>query len=69
MIGSRSGVGSLVIFPTLLVILSNLFGISHSINTLFFIGIFNIMLILLSLTAIASKQTERIKQLVQENVI
>ena len=63
------GVGGLVIFPELLVILSSLFGISDPMNALFFIGIFFIVLILLSLTAIVSKQTERIKRLAQENAM
>lgn len=68
-LASGVGVGILVIFPALLDWIAKLFGISSPVNALFFIGIIFITLILLSLTAIVSKQTERIKQLAQENAL
>ncbi|MBP3576543.1 MAG: DUF2304 domain-containing protein [Lachnospiraceae bacterium] len=64
-----AGVGIMVIFPGVLDVIAGFFGINSPVNALFFIGIFFIVLILLSLTAIVSKQTERIKKLAQENAM
>lgn len=55
----------LLIFPSLLNIFANVTGIYSPVNGLFAVLFFAIIIILMSLTAIVSKQTERIKKLVQ----
>lgn len=55
----------LLIFPSLLNTFANVTGIYSPVNGLFAVLFFAIIIILMSLTAIVSKQTERIKKLVQ----
>lgn len=61
--------GILVIFPELLVVFVELIGIETPMYGLFLAGIFFSLLISMSLTAIVSKQTERIKNLAQSNAM
>ncbi len=61
--------GILVLFPQLLEIFVKLVGIETPMYGLFLVGIFFILLILMSLTAIVSKQTERIKNLAQNHAM
>ena len=61
--------GILVLFPQLLEIFVTLIGIETPMYGLFLVGIFFILLILMSLTAIVSKQTERIKNLAQNSAM
>ncbi len=62
-------VGVLLIWPQLLAVLMKVLGVEVPANGLFIIAIFFIVLIVLSLTAIASQQTEKINILLQENAI
>lgn len=55
----------IALFPELLGYFTALVGIQTPTNALFAVVIFCIILILISLTAIVSKQTERIKKLTQ----
>lgn len=66
-----SGVGMvlLVLFPKLLTLFVRVAGIESPMNGLFAFGIFFVLIISMSLTAIVSKQTERIKNLAQYNAI
>lgn len=57
------------IFPSLLTIFSNLVGIENETNCLFAIVIFCILVILVSLTSIVTKQNEKNKSLVQNVAI
>lgn len=59
----------LVSFPQMLRFLSNLIGIVDSMNGLFSFAIAFILMLLLSITAIVSKQSDRIKNLVQDNAL
>lgn len=59
----------LVLFPGLLNYFVKLIGIETPINGLFTVGIFVILLILMSLTAIVSRQTERIRKLTQSSAM
>lgn len=61
--------GILVLFPQLLEIFVKIVGIETPIYGLFLAGIFFCLLISMSLTAIVSKQTERIKNLAQNNAM
>ena len=61
--------GLLVIFPNLLVRVINMFGIEDNMNGLFIICIAFILMILMALTSIASRQNMKIRQLVQEIAI
>ena len=61
--------GILVIFPKLLILFVELIGIETPMYGLFLMGIFFSLLISMSLPAIVSKQTERIKNLAQNNAI
>lgn len=58
--------GVLVIFPELLVVVIHLFGIEDNMNGLFIICIAFILMILMALTSIVSRQNTKIRQLVQE---
>lgn len=60
---------ALVIAPSLLDSVSAMLGIATPMNALFAIAIGFIIIILMSLTVIVSKQTERIKNLAQENAM
>lgn len=61
--------GILVLFPQLLNIFVDIIGIETPMYGLFLAGIFFCLLISMSLTAIVSKQTERIKNLAQNNAM
>ena len=58
--------GLLVIFPELLVSIIHIFGIEDNMNGLFIICIAFILMILMALTSIASRQNVKIRTLVQE---
>ncbi len=59
----------LVIFPKLLELFSKWFGVYDPMNGLFTVAIGFIIVLLVSLTAIVSKQSDRIKNLVQDNAL
>ena len=59
----------LIIWPNALYALMSGFGISVPVNGLFLVCIGFIIVILMSLTSIVSKQTNRIKELVQHQAI
>ncbi len=59
----------LVAFPKLIDIFSSLIGVYSSLNALYATAIFIILIILLSVTVIISKQSDRIKRLAQNNAI
>lgn len=59
----------LVIFPRVLGTLSTLFGIMDTMNGLFTFALGFVLMLLMSLTAIVSKQNERIRNLAQENAL
>ena len=61
--------GVFVIFPQLLSHAIGLIGIQSNMNGLFVFGIAFLMMILMSLTSIVSKQNKKIRTLVQENAI
>ncbi len=61
--------GLLVIFPELLVRIIHIFGIEDNMNGLFIICIAFILMILMALTSIASRQNMKIRLLVQEIAI
>lgn len=62
-------VAILVIFPGLLELFSIWFGVFDPMNGLFTVAIGFIVILLVSLTAIVSKQSDRIKNLVQDNAL
>lgn len=57
--------GVIALFPQIIYVFVELIGIQTPVNGLYAICIFMMMLILISLTSIVSKQTERIKNLTQ----
>ncbi len=59
----------LVVFPRLLEIFCRLFGIADTMNGLFTFAIGFILMLLMALTSIVSKQSDRIKELVQESAL
>lgn len=59
----------LVIFPKLLSVFSSIIGVQTPIYALFTAAIFLILLVLLSVTVIISKQTNRVRQLAQMNAL
>lgn len=61
--------GILVLFPECLVLFVEMIGIETPIYGLFLAGIFFLMVIALSLTSIASRQTEQIRDLAQEHAM
>ena len=61
--------GSFVIFPKLLVYLTGLLGIESTMNGLYVLCIGCILAILMALTSIVSKQTIKIRALIQENAM
>lgn len=61
--------GILVLFPGLLDAFVKAVGIETPMYGLFVFAIFFILIIAMSLTAIVSKQTERIKDLAQDNAV
>ena len=58
--------GILVIFPDLLVRVIHIFGIQDNMNGLFIMCIAFMLMILMALTSIASRQNMKIRALVQE---
>lgn len=63
------GMAILVFVPDLLNWTAELLGIASPMNALFMVAIGFVIIILMSLTAIVSKQTERIKNLAQKNAM
>ena len=61
--------GIFVIFPELLASIIVIVGIQSNMNGLFLFGIAFIMMILMSLTAIVSRQNKKIRTLIQDNAI
>lgn len=61
--------GCFVIFPKLLVYLTRILGIESTMNGLYVLCIAFIMIILMALTSIVSKQTMKIRALIQENAM
>lgn len=61
--------GILVVVPELLVTIIHIFGIQDNMNGLFIFAIGFIIMILLSLTSIASRQNRKIRTLTQELAI
>lgn len=59
----------LVIFPELLSLIVNLFGIQSNMNGLYIILISFIIMILMALTSIVSKQSNKTKTMIQEIAI
>ncbi len=59
--------GVLLVFPNTLNVIVNIIDIKSPMNGLFAICIFFILIILMSLTSIVSKQSDKIKRLVQDN--
>lgn len=59
----------LVAFPQLLESFSVLIGVELPVNALFTVAIFCLLLVLLSITVIISKQTVRIRELAQANAL
>lgn len=59
----------LVIFPQMLKIVCRLFGIVDTMNGLFTLAIGFILVLLMALTSIASKQSDKIKNLIQDNAL
>mgnify|MGYP002511862436 FL=1 len=66
---SGFAMGILVIFPGLLDTFVKILGIATPVYGLFVFAIFFLLVIAMSLTAIVSRQTERIKDLAQENAV
>ncbi len=61
--------GILVVVPELLVSIIRIFGIQDNMNGLFIFGIGFMIMILLSLTSIVSRQNQKIRTLTQEVAI
>jgi len=61
--------GVLLVFPKTIFVLGKILGVEVPANGLFLCVIFFLVLISLSLTAIVSKQTDKINILIQENAI
>ncbi len=68
-LGAGCVMAILVIFPGLLNVLVTLIDIQTPINGLFSFCIFLMIIIMMSLTAIVSRQNEKIKNLVQDNAL
>ncbi len=61
--------GILIVFPELLKWFIHVVDIKTPVNGLFAISIFFILIILISITSIVSKQSDNIKRLVQDNAL
>lgn len=59
----------LVLFPNILIVLSDFFGIYSPVNMIFFCGFAFSLVIIYSLTAAVSKLTEEVKQLSQNQAL
>lgn len=66
---SGVAMGIMLLFPGMLTVFVKIVGIETPVYGLFLAGIFFLMVISMSLTAIVSKQTERIKDLAQDNAM
>lgn len=66
---SGLAMGILLLFPKILFVFVGILGIETPVYGLFLAGIFFLLAISMSLTAIVSKQTERIKDLAQEHAM
>lgn len=66
---SGAVMGILVIFPELLTYIIHIFGIEDNMNGLFIMCIAFMIMIMMALTSIASRQNMKIRQLVQEIAI
>ena len=62
-----TAMGFLIIFPQLLDWAIDIIDIKSPVNGLFAIGIFFLLIIMMSITSIVSKQSDIIKRLVQDN--
>lgn len=56
-----------LIFPRLLEVMISWFGIYSPVNGIFAVVLFGVLVILISLTSIVSKQSEKIRTLIQYN--
>ena len=61
--------GVLIGFPELLVFVTGLFGFHSNMNGLFIILIAFLMMIMMSITSIVSRQNKKIRTLIQENAV
>ena len=61
--------GIVIIFPKMLVYITRFLGIESTMNGLYVMWIGFILIILMALTSIVSKQTTKIRVLVQENAM
>lgn len=61
--------GIFIVFPRLLVYLTRFLGMESPMNALYVLCIGFIIIILMALTSIVSKQTMKIRSLIQENAI
>lgn len=61
--------GILVVFPELLSKIIAVLGIQSNMNGLFIFGIAFLMMIMMSITSIVSRQNKKIRILIQENAI
>ncbi|KAI4446007.1 hypothetical protein C823_000524 [Eubacterium plexicaudatum ASF492] len=66
---SGFAMGTMLLVPGLLTVVVEIVGIETPVYGLFLAGIFFLIVISMSLTAIVSKQTERIKDLAQNNAM
>lgn len=57
------------IFPQILHVFTRMIGVYSEVNAVFFVGVIFLLLIILSLTSIASGQTDRIRTLVQQQAM
>lgn len=60
---------SMIIFPELLVLIKKVLGMESNMNALFVLVLGFVVMILMALTSIASRQAVRIKILIQTNAI
>lgn len=60
---------SMIIFPELLILIKKILGMESNMNALFVLLLGFVVMILMALTSIASRQALRIKTLVQTNAI
>ncbi len=63
------GMGILLIFPEILNWIIHIVGIKLASNGLFAMILFFVLIILISITSIVSKQSDHIKRLVQDNAL
>lgn len=59
----------LIVFPNILVSIVHIMGIESNMNGLFVMAIAVILVILMSITSIVSKQNERVRKLVQQQAL